>query len=390
MKKFLLFILYPIVLLAFSFWSYIYVDWHLELLRFSWYQNLQKVLWDFGLNQRVLSTATYILIILILYTIYFILLLIAKQKKLNVRQVILLIAVTLGILFLSHPALSHDIFNYIMTAKIVTFYRENPWVIMPIEFLDEPMLNFLHAGNKIVLYGPIWVFLSLLPSFLGQNIFLLTFMFFKLLIITFFIGLLKIIHIINLELKNKNTLLNFVLFAFNPLVLIETLSSSHNDIVMMFFALLSFYLLMKRKFLSSIFSFLFSVGIKYATIVLLPVYLYTFYRSWQKREVNYGKIFLWATVLMYLVFFLSPWREELYPWYLIWPLSFLALLDGFTKIKILSIALSFGLLLRYAPFMLTFSWFGTTPFIKKIVTLVPVLFTVIFLASRKLLAKYQH
>ncbi|MBI5123494.1 hypothetical protein HZA75_06575, partial [Candidatus Roizmanbacteria bacterium] len=350
MKKYILFVLYPIVLLAFSFWSYLYVDWHLELLPFSWYKNLQTILWNFSLNQRVLSAFIYILLVLLLFTFYFILLLLIKNGKLSLKKIIILLLITIGTLFLSHPALSHDIFNYIMTAKIVTFYRENPWVVMPTEFIGEPMLNFLHAGNKIVLYGPVWVAMTLIPSFLGQNIFLLAFSLFKLLIIGFYAGSLWLIYRLNKEQKNPEAMQNLIFFAFNPLVLIETLSSSHNDIVMMFFALLSFYLLMKKNFLFSIIYFLFFVAIKYATIFLLPAYLYSLYQSWKKREVNYDKIFFYSTSLMFLVFFLSPLREELYPWYLIWPLSFLALLKGYRNLKILTIVLSWGLLLRYVPF----------------------------------------
>lgn len=363
--------IYSLVLLFFSAWSYLYVDWHLELLQYSWYKNLQTILWNFSLNQRVLSASFYVLIIFVLYALYFLFLFLAKQKKVTSKNIIILGAISSVILFFSHPALSHDIFNYIMSAKIVTFYHENPWMVMPIEFIKEPMLNFLHAGNKIVLYGPVWVLITLIPSSLGQNNFLLTFGLFKILVLAFYAGSAWLIYRINKEQKNAEAIQNLIFFAFNPLVLIETLSSSHNDIVMMFFVLLSFYLLMKKNFLSSIVYFLFSVAIKYASIILLPLYLFLVYKINKKETIDWEKIFSWAAILMFIVFLLSPLREELYPWYLIWTLGLVAVTKNHQFFKVFLTALSFGLLMRYVPFMLTYDWFGYTPLVKKIVTLAP-------------------
>jgi len=358
--------IYSLVLLLFSAWSYLYVDWHLELLQFSWYKNLQTILWNFSLNQRVLSASFYVLIILILYTLYILFLVIlgtseartpeskrkgfwtsqndgaGKTHNINLKYTILLLVLTISILFFSHPALSHDIFNYIMSAKIVTFYHENPWMVMPIEFLKEPMLNFLHAGNKFVLYGPFWVLITLIPSSLGQNNFLLTFGLFKILMLAFYAGSAWLIYRINKEQKNAEAIQNLIFFAFNPLVLIETLSSSHNDIVMMFFVLLSFYLLMKKNFLSSIVYFLFSVAIKYASIILLPLYLFVVYKINKKETIDWEKIFSWAAIFMFIVFLLSPLREELYPWYLIWTLGLIAVTKNHQFFKVFLTALSFG------------------------------------------------
>ena len=365
---------YICVLLIFSVWTYLYVDWNLELLPFLWYKNIQKGFWDFALNQRMLSAGLYIFVIFSLYILYFIILRLAYKKNINIKQIITILVIVIGILFFSHPALSHDIYNYIMTAKIITYYHENPWVIMPIEFIGEPMLKFVHAANKLVLYGPSWVLLSLLPSQAGGNNFLFTFILFKLIMVVSYAGLVKMIYKINQQLKNKDALLNTVFFAFNPLVLIEVISSSHNDVVMMFFVLLSFYYLLKKRTVLSVFFLLFSIGIKYATIVLIPIYL-----LWLMHKINREKIFLYSAVLLFGVFLLSPLREEMYPWYLIWPLSLIVLIDGYSKVKALLVALSFGLLFRYVPFMLTYSWSGYTPEIKKIVTIAPVLIAYVYI-----------
>ena len=73
---------------------------------------------------------------------------------------------------------------------------------------------------------------------------------------------------------------------------------------------------------------------------------------------------------MYLAFFLSPLREEIYAWYFIWPLSFVAISD-IRWLTVVSGGFSLGLPLRFAPYLATGSWSGITPLVKKIVTFVP-------------------
>ncbi|MEK7587381.1 MAG: hypothetical protein AAB457_01010, partial [Patescibacteria group bacterium] len=68
---------------------------------------------------------------------------------------------------------------------------------------------------------------------------------------------------------------------------------------------------------------------------------------------------------------LSPIREEIYAWYFIWPLTFLALVDKPTILHAVSYGFSLGLMLRIVPFFYTRSWSGITPMVKRIVTFVP-------------------
>lgn len=358
--------LYVFFLLCFSIFSYLFID-----PNFLYLHNIYS---GFAFSSRQVATALYVLFILVLFTFYFLFLRLDKNGLFSLKDFKLYIILTILLLLFSYPAmLSFDIFNYIASSKVLFFYHENPYIIMPIEFTRDPLLLFMHAANKTALYGPIWILLTGVPYLLGFGNFILTLFSFKLFISLSYIGTIFIIWKIS---KNFTTLL---LFALNPLIIIETLLSGHNDIVMMFFVLLSFYLLIKKRIFWAIIFIILSILIKYATLLLLPIFIYVSIKKIRKTEIKWDKVFSYSAILMIIAFLLSPIREEIYPWYAIWFLPFAFLVPKNKILLYLSISFSFGLLLRYIPFMLLGTYFGPTPLIKTLVTFVPPIVTLSYL-----------
>lgn len=251
---------------------------------------------------------------------------------------------------------------------------------MPIELQGDPLLLFMHAANKIALYGPSWILFSSIPYFLGFGNFFLTLLNFKLFVAGFYIGSLVILWKLTKNLKAV------YLFGLNPLVLTETLVSGHNDIVMICFALLSFSLLLKRKFVSAIVLILVSIFIKYATLFLLPTFCYVFFKKIKREKIKEERVFYYSALLMFFAFLLSPIREEIYPWYAIWFLPFISL-SGNKKLIMLSLSLSFGLMLRYVPFMFYGTYFGRTPLLKELLTFAPVIIVLLLMSIKKIWSK---
>src|SRR3989344_6199998 len=147
---------YLFFLIIFTFFSYLFIDPNLTYLHFLYT--------DFYFSNRLLFTISYILFIIIFYVFYFYILTLSKKGIISLLQLKKLLKFSsIGLIF-SYPAmLSFDIFNYIITAKTIFFYRENPYIVMPIEFLNEPFLSFTRAANKIALYGFSWIILSGVP-----------------------------------------------------------------------------------------------------------------------------------------------------------------------------------------------------------------------------------
>lgn len=366
---------YIATLLLFATFSYAFVDSNLSYL-----QDLHT---GFVHQQRAITTFIYAVFILLFSIFYILFSWWVNTKKLSTSEIRWLITVTVVLLFFSYPAmLSYDIFNYLTTAKVAFFYHENPYVIMPIEFSGEPFLSFTRAANKIALYGPAWILLTGIPYIFSFGNFLLLLFGFKILVTVFYVGTIYLIW------RLTKNYVPIVLFAFNPLVVIETLVSGHNDVIMMFFTLLSYYLIQKKKILMSIFVFMFSVLIKYVTIILLPVFIYIILKTFRKEKINWKRVFSFSGWLMIGVFLLSPLREEFYPWYVVWFLSFAVLLERKHLLLIVSIILTFSTLLRYTPVIFTGSYEGITPIAKEILTFIPLVIAGGFFILRKFYKTY--
>ena len=388
--------LYLITLLCLTVFSWGFVDKNIPI------QTL-PVLYEFAHTQRSLAVIIYSILTTLLFVFYGLFLWMIYKKKLAKKEVLRLILKTCIILLFAFPGFSNDIFNYIATAKVTFLHHENPYIIMPIEIPNEPMLSFVHAANKIALYGPAWILLSFIPHILGAGNLIVSMLMFKIFVAVFYAGLLWGIW----KLSKKN-LWALAFFALNPLVTIETFVSAHNDVVMMFFALGSFYFMQKKKLLVSVLFLFLSILIKYATVFLLPIYAYMFYQQklnsfcceaelrrnpdrqigglhnvLRKKEIVWERVWFWSAIAMYGMFFSSPLREEIYAWYLIWPLTFVAFLPPRHFLTFVSFGFSFGLMFRVAPFIYARNWAGMTPLIKKIVTFIPPAFTAMLYVIKK-------
>jgi len=346
-------------LLIFLIFTFLFIDPNLIYFH--------KFYTGFALDNRTIATFLYVFLVSILFIFYIVFL--KNHKNIDIKKLVFISCI---ILFFSYPAiLSYDIFNYLTTSKVLFFYKENPYIIMPIEFIGDPFLLFTRAANKLALYGPVWLGISGVSLLFGFGNFILTLFNFKLLIVLFYLGSLLLISKIS---KKRESVL---IFALSPLVLIEVLVSSHNDIVMMFFALLSIYFLRSKRILPAILFLLMSILIKYATIFLLPVFIYTAVRTVTNRKINWEKMYFYSFISMLAIFLLSILREEIYPWYAIWPLSFLALNPKNKTIVYTFIALTFGLMLSYAPYMYFATYEGLSRIIRiGVIFLPPILYLI--------------
>lgn len=359
-----IFSLYFIFLLIFTFFSYSFIDPNLIYLK--------SIYTGFAFSSREVVSLIYFLLIVIFFCFYFIFLNYFRKKTFAWKDFKLIVGLTIVGLIFSYPAiLSYDIFNYIVTSKVLFFYQENPYVVMPIQFIGDPLLLFTHAANKIALYGPFWILLTGIPYFVGFGNFIAMLFSFKILNIIFYLLIILFLYRIS---KNFYTT---AIFAFNPLVIIETMISNHNDIAMMCFALSAVILVQKKKYMIAFLFLLFSILIKYSTIFLIPVFIYMVYSKVKEKSFNMGKVYLMSAILMGIIFLLSPLREEIYPWYAIWFLTFTCLLKSRLIFAITSL-LSLGLSLRYLPYMYLGSYNFPTPLLKILFMLTPIVIGLLY------------
>ena len=133
-------------------------------------------------------------------------------------------------------------------------------------------------------------------------------------------------------------------YAINPLILIESLVSPHNEVVMLTLVLLSIYLLVLSKKFFSLILLALSVSIKYFSVVLLPIYLLVGSDNW--GQIFKAGFYLWLFSLIPAVILREP-----YSWYIVPVIGLAALCQSSKFIPKFSLALSAATLLRYWPFI---------------------------------------
>ena len=368
-------VVYFLTIFSLVFISWGFVDANAPLPKITW---LHPIVYF----HTVYPTAWYTATVGLLFGWYLWILHQTKKTLVNSKTVWSFIIGTIAILVWSYPAFSNDIFNYIATAKVAYLYGENPYITMPIDIPNEPTLAFLHAANKVALYGPAWIAVTAIPHYLGLGNLLATLYTFKLFIVGWYLLLCYLIWI-----ASKKNPWALAFFAFNPLVLLSTLVDGHNDVVMMALALGAFLLSRRHRYSVAFLLLIASTGIKGATILLVPIFVWCWYNNRKNKYTDWQLVWYWSSIAMYVIFFLSPIREEMYPWYFIWPLTFVSLLKNPSLLIGASYGFSVGLLLRHAPFLYTRSWMGITPVVKKIVTVLIPALSVIQYVKKSIQAK---
>lgn len=373
---------YLIVVFSLFLYSFTQVDLSLTLSRFSVWQVIQKFFQNIGYFNRPLSTLFYILIITFLYGFYFLFLFLAHKKRITKKQIWIIILISSIILTFSYNAFSYDLFNYIFDAKIITYYHQSPYNHAALNYPNDPMLSFMQWTHRYSPYGPSWFVLTVPLSFLGFQLFLPTFFLFKILAAISFIGTVFYIGKITKKIFAGNEVFSMVFFGLNPLIIIESLVSAHNDIVMILFLLTSFYMLLDKKYFRSSLLFIFSVGVKFASILLTPVFLIILILQKKNKKIPWDQILFLSLFLMGFAVIVASFRTNFQPWYLLYFLSFAAICGKNYLVLIFSTLMSFFALLQYIPFLYLGNWNNPVPTILFWLTVIPVVlsffFTIIF------------
>lgn len=413
-KLFSLFFLLWLSLFFYAIWSYSQTDVNLVLINFAPYWHFQTWLWQVTATHRQLMSWLYVILIAALFIIYWQLVTFLSLKKWSlvvsktkIKTVLVIWLVVVSPLFFSYNALSHDVFNYIFNAKMVVKYHANPHVQVALDFKEDLWVRFMHNTHTPAPYFYGWTGLSILPYLLGAGKFLLTWLAFRFFAVLS-LGLLfwAILRLLK-QLSWPMEIHHLALLFFNPLLLIEVISNAHNDAWMMGLVLLSLSLLQarlnKKWLIVSLLLFALSASIKYATFVLLPIWLWflllslldqllvsrlVFVRSLIAKALTLtvGPTFLIASVLMFGLLLFDRSRQFL-PWYLIWSLVWLPLIltDGKNSLakfllnlplfgkfsavwSLWLLAFSFSALLRYVPWLLQGEYLVQTNTQEKLLT----------------------
>ncbi|HEX9056295.1 MAG TPA: glycosyltransferase family 39 protein [Ktedonobacterales bacterium] len=173
-----------------------------------------------------------------------------------------------AILVWMQPVTTTDLYGYIARGYLYTQLHFNP--------MTQPA--FLLPGHLLVSrppapYGPAWLLLCGAFSALSGESLLLNMVLFKLVGAASMIISMWLIYALARHFDPSTATRNVMYFAWNPLVLFESVGNGHNDIVMMMFVLIAL-LLMVHHYARTAFAFLvLGALIKYMAVILIPLWL---------------------------------------------------------------------------------------------------------------------
>jgi len=137
-----------------------------------------------------------------------------------------------------------------------------------------------------------------------------------------------------------------------------------------------------KKYLLSYGSFLFSIGIKFVTGMIFPIFLYTNFLLLKKKHINWQRIHVFNLLLLTIgVFIEANQSGNFQPWYILVPLFYAVFLSNKYYVVVPSIIISVMSLGMYVPYLYLGNWNPPVPSILHAILYVSFgisFFTVLF------------
>ncbi len=156
-------------------------------------------------------------------------------------------ATIFGITLLFLPALfSNEVYGYIFSGRMLTIYHVDPIITPPAQIHQDPFFAWISQPNTPNVYGPLWLVIASLLVRVSNSV-IVTLLLFKSLALLFHLINCILIWAILGKLAFTRRLFGTLLYAWNPLALIELAGNGHNDGMLICFLLLATWLYAQQK-----------------------------------------------------------------------------------------------------------------------------------------------
>jgi hypothetical protein len=219
---------------------------------------------------------------------------------------------------LFQPALfSDDVFTYIFSGRLLAIYHADPLNNAPIQFPFDPYLQWVVSGKfTFNFYGPLWLYISSGLVSIGAGPVATLFLFKGLAIFAHLINCVLVWAILT-KLAPARRLIGTLIYAWNPLIIIELAGSGHSEGLLLSTLFLAILLYVYRKGLWQEIAVLILLGIAVSMnlVVLLIAPLFTWFLvRTEKNTFHAFWGFCWRTLIgqgPVIPLFLPLWRG---PW----------------------------------------------------------------------------
>lgn len=181
-----------------------------------------------------------------------------------------------------YPVNAADLFVYDFQGRILVHHRQNPYVHPPVEFESDPELVFVHTPTQPATYGPLWLWLEAAVYWIGRKSRLLRLLLLKAIAIGAHLTNSVLIWLVLKRSSPQQRVRGAFLYAWNPLLLLETAGNGHNDAVMMSFVLLSFCLIQRRRWFWVLPCVMLGALIKYVSLLWVPFFVLLLLRQGER------------------------------------------------------------------------------------------------------------
>lgn len=192
-----------------------------------------------------------------------------KKPEISFKQIILLAMLARVLLFFGSPGLSDDYFRFLWDGRI-GMEGINPYSSSPNELINQLPASYnelysnLNSPEYHSTYPPISQYIFAIATWLGMDNIFLSMSFLRGFILLFEIGTLFLLF----QLTTSTS--KVMIYAFNPLVILELTGNLHFEGVVVFFVLLSCWLYQKNHWRRAAMSLAFGILAKLTPLMFLP------------------------------------------------------------------------------------------------------------------------
>jgi alpha-1,6-mannosyltransferase len=158
---------------------------------------------------------------------------------------LLLGVVPLGLLLVllpGYPLLSSDIFKYVFGGRILAVYGQNPFLHVPAEFGGDPFSALVRWREHVNAHGPLWRLAESASALAGGDNCHDAVLAMKVWAGLAYLATAAAVFLILRAWQPERAIVGTMLYAWNPLVVLEALQNGHNDVVAALPALLAVWL----------------------------------------------------------------------------------------------------------------------------------------------------
>ncbi len=206
-----------------------------------------------------------------------------------------------ALLLFGLPLLSGDYFRFVWDGLLFT-HGENPFLHLPSYYHQQPELipeltdelfNGLNSPEYYTIYPPVSQYVFAFATWLFPTDILKAVITMKSVLFIAETGSIILIRSLlnRLSLSPKLALL----YALNPLVIVELTGNLHFEALMIFFLLLSFHLILNNRYKRSAFTMALAISTKLLPLMILPFFIKRI--GFRKSIIYFGYIALFCLIL---------------------------------------------------------------------------------------------